>query len=156
MLAGPQSVSTAVDRVRGYRRAFQDAELAAQEEQIVWGSYTQDAGYDMAQQVLSATSRPTALFAANNFIAIGALQALRENGLRVPEDMALVTMDDIPPTFVIEPFLTVATQPAREMGQQAARLLLERVKGEIDSPCQQIVLPSEIIIRASSGKMITA
>jgi LacI family transcriptional regulator len=67
-----------------------------------------------------------------------------------------VAFDDIPPAFTIRPFLTVSKQPAREMGKQAARLLLERIKGEADHPCQQIVLSTETIIRTSSGPVVAA
>ena len=110
----------------------------------------------MAKEALAATPKPTAFFAANNFVAIGALQALKKKNYRVPEDIALVAFDDIPPAFTIEPFLTVAAQPAREMGKQAARLLLERIKGDIEHPCQQIIFPTEIVVRTSSGKNIAA
>ena len=87
----------------------------------------------MAKEALATNPKPTALFAANNFVAIGALRALKEKNFRVPEDIAIVTFDDIPLAYMIEPFLTVATQPAREMGKQAMRLLLERSKGRSQS-----------------------
>jgi LacI family transcriptional regulator len=151
MLSGPVSISTAADRVTGYRRALHEVGLEAQAELICYGEYTQESGYQMAQKALSLTPRPTALFAANNFIAIGALRALREVGMRVPEDMALVSFDDIPPAFVIEPFLTVAAQPAYEMGHRATELLLARLSGQAPPECQEIVLPTEIIVRRSSG-----
>ncbi|MCS7219810.1 MAG: LacI family DNA-binding transcriptional regulator [Anaerolineae bacterium] len=151
MLSGPVSISTAADRVAGYRRALQEAGLEAQAELVCYGEYTQESGYQMAQEALSLTPRPTALFAANNFIAIGALRALRETGVRVPEDMALVSFDDIPPAFAIEPFLTVAAQPAYEMGRRATELLLARLSGQAPPEPQEIVFPTEIIVRRSSG-----
>ncbi len=148
MLAGPQTVSTAVDRVAGYRRALAEAGLDADVELIYYGEYTQAGGYEMTQQVLTTTPWPTALFAANNFIAIGALRALRDAGLRVPEDMALVCFDDLP---AIDPSLTVAAQPAYEMGQRATELLLARLSGQAPKEYQEIVLPTEMIVRSSSG-----
>ena len=154
MLSGPVSISTAADRVTGYCRALQELGLEAQAELICYGEYTQESGYQMAQKVLSLIPRPTALFAANNFIAIGALRALREAGVHVPEDMALVSFDDIPPAFVIEPFLTVAAQPAYEMGRRATELLLARLSGQAPPECQEIVLPTEIIVRRSSGSPV--
>ena len=105
----------------------------------------------MMGRALSITPWPTAVFAANNFIAIGALKALRDVGLSVPEDVALVTFDDLPLTLLIDPFLTVATQPAYEMGRQATELLLARLAGQAPVECQEIVLPTEIIVRRSSG-----
>jgi LacI family transcriptional regulator len=148
ILAGPQTVSTAVDRVAGYRRALAEASLDASVELIYYGEYTQRGGYEMVQQALTTTPWPTALFAANNFIAIGALKALRDAGLRVPEDMALVCFDDLP---AIDPFLTVAAQPAYEMGQRATELLLARLSGQTPQEYQEIVLPTEMIVRSSSG-----
>ena len=154
MLAGPQSVSTSIDRVNGYRRALRDAGLAEKSEQIFWGEFTQVSGNQMAAEMLEKYPDITALVAANNFIAIGAMQLLNEKKVRVPEDIALVTVDDIPPAFTITPFFTVATQSALEMGRQATQLLLNRITGEIDAPCQEVILPVSMIIRTSSGENI--
>ena len=104
MLAGPLSVSTAVDRADGFCRALGEAGLAVCDDQILWGNFTQESGYENAQEALKATQKPTALFAANNFLAIGALRVLREKKHRVPEDIAVVTIDDIPPEYTITPF----------------------------------------------------
>ena len=154
LLTGRETVSTAVDRANGYRRALAEAGLLDSAAQLYWGEFTKESGFDMANQALAATPQPTALFAANNFIAYGALHALHEKGYHVPGDIALVTLDDNPPTFPIDPFLTVASQPAREMGQQAAQLLLERLKDPGDAEYHQIILPTKMIIRASSGQKI--
>jgi LacI family transcriptional regulator len=151
MLAGPRDISTATDRTDGFCRAFQEIGLEVSNEQIIWGEFTQEAGYAMAQQALQSATQPTALFAANNFVAIGALRALQESQVSVPDQLALVAVDDIPPAFAIKPFLTVAKQPEREMGKQATNLLLERIKGGTERPCRKIVLSTEMIIRTSSG-----
>jgi LacI family transcriptional regulator len=153
ILAGPPSVSTAVDRVNGFCRAFNDSGLSTNATQVVWGDYSQESGYEMAEEALARNPKITALFATNNFVAIGALRALKEKNYRVPEDIALVAFDDISPAIMIEPFLTVTTQPAREMGNQAVRLLLERIKEGSDRPSQEIILPTEMIIRKSSKKV---
>jgi len=125
ILSGPKDVSTAEDRVEGYCRALAEAGLDADDSLIYYGEFIQSAGYEMMGRALSVTPWPTAVFGGNNFIAIGALRALREVGLSVPEDVALVTFDDLPLTLLIDPFLTVATQPAYEMGRQATDLLLD-------------------------------
>ncbi|GAB4546732.1 MAG: substrate-binding domain-containing protein [Anaerolineae bacterium] len=151
MLSGPQGVSTAEDRVAGYQRALVASGLEIDTELILYGEFTQASGYEMTRRVLGVRVRPTALFAANNFIAIGALRALREAGLRVPEDMTLVSFDDLPQPFVIDPFLTVAAQPAYQMGHQATELLLARLSGSAPSEYQHILLPTETIVRRSSG-----
>lgn len=153
VLSGPKDVSTAADRVDGYCRALAEAGLEIRADWIRYGSFSQASGYEMAQQVLAASPRPTALFAINNFIAIGALRALRDAGLRVPEDMSVVTFDDRTSGLVTEPFLTVADQPAYEMGQKAADLLLTRLSGSAGNGYQEIVLPIEITVRRSSSPL---
>ena len=154
MLSGPETVSTAVDRASGYRQALTDANLPPDVSRLYWGEFNQESGYHIAKAALSASPPPTALFAANNFIAIGALHALKELDLRMPDDIALVTVDDSAPTFPQEPFLTAVTQPARDMGQQAAQLILNRLTDTIDKNTQHIILPTQLLVRASSGQNI--
>ena len=155
ILSGPLEVSTAADRVAGYRRALAESGQDSDSTLVLHGRLRQEGGYQMTQQVLALTPRPTALLAANNFIAIGAYRALRDAGLRVPQDMAMVAFDDLPPALILEPFLTVAAQPAYEMGQRATELLLARLAGTAPAECQEIVLPTEIIVRRSSGDPLT-
>jgi LacI family transcriptional regulator len=109
----------------------------------------------MTESILALPDRPTALFAVNNFIAIGALRALRDADLRIPEDMALVGFDDLPLALVVEPFLTVAAQPAYEMGARATDLLLTRIRGDGAEAPIEVILPTELIVRRSSGVGIT-
>ena len=154
MLAGPQKVSTAIDRVNGFCRALDESDQELCEPLVFWGGFTEEAGYEMTKKAIATTPQPTALFAANNFVAIGAIQALKEQNLRVPEDFALVAFDDIPAAYSINPFLTVANQPAREMGKRAALPLLDRINGNDARPCQEILLSTETIIRSSAGERL--
>ncbi|MGC9521573.1 MAG: LacI family DNA-binding transcriptional regulator [Anaerolineae bacterium] len=154
ILSGPQEVSTAADRVAGYQRALVEAGIPLDEQIVIYGAFTQPGGYEMTQEVLRLRPRPTALFAANNFIAVGAFRALREAGLQTPEDMALVAFDDIPLTFTMEPFLTVAAQRAYEMGQVATRLLFKRLTEDDPSGPEEILLPTDLVVRRSSGKSL--
>jgi LacI family transcriptional regulator len=150
VIAGPQQVSTASDRVEGYLRALDEAGLRHL-QQVYWGEYTLEAGFEFARQALLTSPRPTAIFATNNFIAIGVMRALKEARLRVPEDMSVVAFDDLPMAITIDPFFTVADQPAYEMGQQATELLLARLAGDAPEGFQEIVLPAPVIVRRSSG-----
>jgi LacI family transcriptional regulator len=93
------------------------------------------------------------LFAANNFIAFGAIRALREAGMSTPEDMSIAVFDDVPPGWVFDPFLTVVSQPAYEIGKQAAELMLERLAGKAPAEPRTIVLPSELITRRSTAPL---
>jgi len=151
ILSGSEAVSTATDRIAGYKRALADMNLPVNEAYIFQREFTLAAGDAMARQALALSPRPTALFAVNNFIAIGAFKVLQEMGLRVPEDISLVTFDDLPPTLRLGPFLTVAAQPAYEMGRRATELLLQRLAGDAPEPYQHVVLPTTLIVRQSSG-----
>jgi LacI family transcriptional regulator len=150
IITGPDNVSTSTDRVVGYRQALQDAGLS-ENEQVYYGGFNQQTGYDSTRIAMKSSQSPTAIFAANNFILIGVVKALRELNLRVPEDVSVVGFDDFPESMLIEPFFTVAVQPAYEMGQKAAELLINRINGEISKDCQKIVLPIEIKVRKSTG-----
>lgn len=150
VLSGPEEISTARDRVAGYRRAMEESGLSVDEENIFWGTFGHNAGYSATKEVLLTTPRPTALLLGNNFIAIGAMHALSEAGIRVPQAMALVSFDEFPPGLTIEPFFTCVAQPAYQMGYRAAELLLSRVLGQSSEPFQEIILPIEIILRRSS------
>jgi LacI family transcriptional regulator len=153
VLSGPQGVTTASDRIDGYRKAMQDAGLPVDESRILYTSFTPQGGYRMAQQALELSPRPTALFAANNFIAFGALRALRERSVRVPDEISVVTFDDLPEAINFDPFLTAAAQPAYEMGQRATTLLFERLSGNGPAEPQEIIMPTQIVIRGSSGRV---
>jgi LacI family transcriptional regulator len=155
VLSGPRGVSTAEDRVAGYCQAMHAAAIPVDENYIFFGEFNQEGGYEMTRRALNLYPRPTALFAANNFIAIGAMKALQDVGLDVPEDIALVGFDDLPPAMVSFPFFTVVSQPAYEMGRRATLLLLERLANPESGAFQEMVLPTQIIVRHSSGEAIT-
>ena len=154
IITGPDNVSTSTDRVVGYRAALNKAGLSAN-EQVYYGGFNQQTGYESTRIAMRSSQKPTAIFAANNFILIGVVKALRELNLRVPEDVSVVGFDDFPESMLIEPFFTVAIQPAYEMGQKAAELLIKKINGEIEEGCRKIILPTEIIVRRSTGPVHT-
>ena len=152
VLSGPEAVLTAVDRMEGFRYALVD-EGGLPEPIVEYGSFSIESGRRMTFAAIQHDPRPTALFATNNFIAIGALHALVELGLRVPEDVAVVGMDDLPEAMVTFPFLTVAAQPAFEIGHASVEMLLDR-RANPGQPTREVILPTTLVIRRSSGDPI--
>jgi LacI family transcriptional regulator len=150
MITGPMDVSTSVDRVAGYRRALIESGLG-DNEQIYYGEFNQHCGYEFTQQAMTRSPKPTAIFGANNFIAIGITQALRDSRLDVPGDVSVVAFDDLPEAMLVSPFLTFVAQPAYEMGRMATELLLKRISGELSGATQKLVLPAAIIERGSTA-----
>jgi LacI family transcriptional regulator len=149
LLTGSPHVATATDRLEGYRRALGEFGLNESAEMVFYGAFTLESGQEMTKLALAMHPRPTALFAGNNFIAIGMLQALHAAGVRVPDEMSVVGFDDLPASLLIDPFLTVAVQPAYEMGAQALEMLINRLTGNGTGVPREVVLPVEIVERKS-------
>jgi LacI family transcriptional regulator len=151
MLAETLSVSTSRDRRRGYREALEAAGIQPLPEFLVETTVDLRGGYVGTLALLRLDPRPSALFAINNLVAAGAMKAIREHGLTVPDDIALVAFDDIEHEAALSPFLTVMPQPAETFGTIAAQLLLDRVSGRPPANRRLVVLPSDLIVRESCG-----
>jgi LacI family transcriptional regulator len=156
-LSGPANLSVSQDRVAGYAQALNEAGLTIDPSLVTFGDFTIESGRDRMQALLARRPRPTAIFAGNNFIAAGALTVMREAGLRTPEDISVVVFDDLPDPYVFEPKLTVAVQPAYELGQVAAQRLLQKINHpatKMNDVCD-VILPVQIIIRQSTRSIMT-
>ena len=102
------------------------------------------------QQLLSVSPPPDAVFAANDMMALGALLSIKDAGLRIPGDMALVGFDDIPIDRLVTPALTTVTQFQSRLGRRAAELLLERIQGQAPAGGRSIEMPFDIVVRESA------
>ena len=147
-IVGPSSSTTGRERLDGYLQALQEHNLSRQAVLIRQGIPTEAVGEALACEFLDATPRPSAIFAGNNMLAAGALHAIRQRKLRIPDDVALVAFDDVPWMALVEPALTVICQPIYEIGVCAANLLLERLT-DATSPPKEVVLPTVLAVRQS-------
>jgi LacI family transcriptional regulator len=138
------------ERLIGYRTAIADAGLAALDELIALEGWRTRDGYNMCNRLLDL-SAPDALFAFGPRIAVGAAYALRERGLRIPEDIALVCVDDFGMGSDLDPLMTVSREPEREMGRRAAHFLVDRITKAYSGPPRELMLPATLIIRRSCG-----
>jgi len=138
----------------GYQLALQETGLETSDQLIFSGEFSVESGYQMTKKLLLMSPRPTAMFASNNFIAIGALKALRDAQVDVPGEMSVVGFDDLPLALVVDPFLTVADQPAYDMGRLATQRLLEHLDGKTIQEFQETILPVSIIERKSTKAII--
>lgn len=141
MISGPEAVVTARERAEGYRQAMARAGL---DSAVQYGEFSPSSGREMARRVLTAAERPTALVTANNFIAIGAARAAAELGLEIPDQLSIVTFDNIGADIAHEPFFTGAVQPVEEIGSIATRMLLERITGSFEGPGREVVLDTAL------------
>ena len=154
MISGPLNTSTAEDRVAGYRMALSEAGLPVDPRLIKRGEYRSVSGEQLTHQLWDEGLNPTAIFAANNAIAMGVIDALAKRGLRVPQDVALVCFDELPEGSQLFPFLTVVAQPAYDMGVNAAQLLLSRLDADTTLQPRRVVLPTRLILRYSCGRKL--
>ena len=155
MILGPDDVSTTRQRRQGYLDALWAAASSRTRHSCSRPRSTAPADTAPCERALALDPRPTAVFAVNNMTALGAMQAMREAGLTVPDDIALVCFDDVEHLAVLSPFLTVVDQPAETFGTLAAELLLERIgRPEARRP-RHVVLQPQLIIRRSCGSNAT-
>jgi LacI family transcriptional regulator len=152
-ITGPLNTTVGLDRRQGYLKALSERGLVIDQRLIVEGDFTEIGGYRAMQRLLP--HKPEAVFIASDTMAFGALRALREAQLSVPEDVALVSFDDLPLAAVSDPPLTVVRQKIRYVGIQAVEALLDILEHGPQPP-RRIVIPTELVIRASCGASIEA
>ncbi len=150
-IAGPQNTTTGVERREGYLGVVRDLGLDADPGLIVEAdAFSEDAGGRAMASLVGAGVGPSAIFGANDLIVIGALQALREAGLRVPADVSIVGFNDIPLAGLLEPALTTIRVPQLEMGIRGAHLLIDRLEGRPIADAR-VTLATELVVRASTA-----
>ncbi len=152
MILGADDVSTSRERYAGYCEALEAAGLPLERDLVVETTVDLPGGYRAMQQILALGERPSAIFAVNNMTALGAMQALREQGLSVPEAIALVCFDDVEHLAIWAPFMTVVDQPAEAFGAMATQMVLERIGGRATEKPRLVRLPTKLIIRTSCGR----
>jgi LacI family transcriptional regulator len=147
-ITGSMDLGCAVDRLAGYRSALRTYHLPEAPELIYEGTFFQPDGYAGASALLDLPVPPTAIFASNDVMAMGCMDAVRNRGLRVPDDVSIVGFDDIPQASLVRPALTTINQPLEKMGRVATQILLDLLKHP-EKEAERIELPTELIIRDS-------
>ena len=143
-----------VDRLRGYKQALADHNIPFKEELVVISNLSQEAGFEVGEKIRAMKKLPDAVFVANDNAAVGCMLALKQSGIRIPEDIAFVGFNNDPVSKVIEPNLTTINYPGYEMGKVAALNLINHLNGSsLLHSTNTIVLRSELIIRASSVRI---
>ena len=150
MITGPLNSLLSRDRLKGYRQALLANDIVIESVLIQEGDHTYDSGYNQMNKFLALENPPTAIFAANDSMAMGAIKAVKDQNLKVPEDVAVVGFDNIQFSEIFEPALTTIAQPLIEMGKQSMELLLKQIKGDSVKK-KQLVLDTKLIIRDSCG-----
>jgi len=147
-ITGPLSAQSAIDRLAGYRQALENTGISYNPHWVVEGNFTARSGYLAMQKLFQTDRQFTAIFSHNDRMAIGALSALHQAGLRVPEDISIIGYDDIPEAEFANPPLTTIRQNMVEIGAAAARLLIHLVENP-GAAAEQVLLGTQLVLRQS-------
>ena len=148
-VSGPEDLLSSSARVAGYRRALKEASITPHPDHLLYTDFTSKGGFEAFRELLSLRSRPTAVFAGNDLVAMGGICAANEQGVRVPEDLSVIGYDDIALASYCNPPLTTISQPKREIGELTARILVERITNAI-APLRRELLPPVLVVRKST------
>jgi LacI family transcriptional regulator len=154
VINGELQMEAAQARRDGYKQALLEAGIAIDPVLMVEGFFSEAAAYQAMLRLLDLAQPPTAVFCASDTMAIGAMHAIRQRGLGIPGDVALIGYDDLPLAANATPPLTSVRQPIGEMGAHAVRLLIEQIRRQ--GPVASVRLPARLTVRESSGEHITA
>jgi DNA-binding LacI/PurR family transcriptional regulator len=154
-ITGPLHLTNAMERLGGFKRAIQNAKLHIGPEYIQETTFDKHGGHSKALTLLRLIPRPTAIFAGNDMVALGALLAIRELGLRCPEDISLMGFDDLDLAETTNPALSSVSQSGYQLGTSATRILLDRLEGD-KGPSKHLVLETSLKIRNSVAPPLQA
>ncbi|MFN8075029.1 MAG: LacI family DNA-binding transcriptional regulator [Kineosporiaceae bacterium] len=150
LITGAMRVLCSLARLNGYRAALDNAGVTYDEDLVIYGDFYHEAGFTGTQKLLELDEPPTAIFACSDQMALGAYEAVRQRGLRVPEDVSVVGFDDLPQARWASPPLTTVRQPLAQMGMVAARTLLRLIAEEpLDSP--RLEVATDLVVRESTA-----
>ncbi len=146
IINGRQDSLVSQERLQGYYNAMQTYDIPARQEWIVWGDFTQYGGYHAVKALLALPERPTAIYTTNYTMTVGAVLALQEMRVSIPEQMSLVGFDRFESIELMEPALTMVEQPLNLIAQNAAQLILKRIRGEYSDFATTIKLNTKMVI----------
>lgn len=149
-ITGDLNTKTGQDRLKGFKKAIENKAISLPKEFIVEGDYSRGSGYTSMMKLLHAPITPTAVFAANDLMAIGAYAAIFEKGLRIPTDISIVGHDDIDVASVVRPGLTTMAQPKYRIGERAVELLVNSIEEKEIYQSEEIILKTNLVLRSSA------
>ena len=152
-ITGTMDIHASIDRLAGFKAALKAEHVPEEDALFYQGSFLQESGYKGAMYLLKLPEAPSAIFASNDVMALGVIEATRELGLNIPDDVSIIGFDDISMSALVHPSLTTVMQPLEHMGKVAAQMLLDIIANPNKS-VRRIVLPTELVIRESCRSVL--
>ncbi|HHY81406.1 MAG TPA: LacI family transcriptional regulator [Clostridiales bacterium] len=149
IICGPSNIYTTKERLKGYVRAHEDYAVKVDNDLVQYGKYDVESGYHMLIHLLKMENPPTAVYVTNYEMTLGAIMAINEKGIKVPDQMSLIGFDNIQLAKIVKPSLSIVVQPMKEIGEKAAQVLLSRLNKENTGGPSISRLKTELLIRES-------
>lgn len=153
IVVGPKDIFTSQERLKGYKKALEDQKIKVNNDNIVFSNYTVQGGYESLKKLIEKNKDMTAVFITNYEMTLGAIIAINELGIRIPEDISFIGFDNLQLSRVVKPKLTIVDQPLEEIGQNVANLMLKRLGDSKKETKTKIQLMTTLIERESVAKI---
>jgi LacI family transcriptional regulator len=150
IISGPSGLSSGAERLKGCKKAFDDHQITIEQSLIKFGDFKKESGYCFTKEILQGSNPPTAIFVTNNQMTIGALSALNELKTRIPEDISLISFDDMEWYSFLNPPITTVEHSPYQMGKKAGEMLVRRISKKEGKP-KRVLFPSNLIVRGSTS-----
>lgn len=154
IITGPSNVFTGLERLKGYQQALKDHRIEFDDNYVIQGPFTRETGYEGTQELLTMEERPEAIFAGNDYIAMGVIDAVEELGLHIPEEIAVVGFDDTKFASNQRIRLTTVSQRTYEMGNLGVQILIDYIERKETDYTHRVVLEPRLVIRESCGEKL--
>jgi LacI family transcriptional regulator len=153
IICGPGDIYTAQERLKGYERVHEDYAMTIDSELIKKGDYQVESGYRLLLELIKMKEPPTAVLVTNYEMTLGAVMAINESDIKVPDDISLIGFDNLQLAKVVKPPLSIVVQPVKQIGEVAANMILRRLKGDNSNFPSMIRLKTELILKDSIKKI---
>jgi len=156
IISGPMSSKPGRERFYGYENSLRVNNIDIREDLVFYGDFKLESGYEITKRILQLEQKPTAIFAANNMMALGCIKALIENGVSVPGDMAFISFDDVDMFEIMNLNISTISRPTELMGEVAAEMLFDLIKNkqEKQTSIKEILLETKLVLRGSEKLVI--
>lgn len=153
IICGPKDIYTSQERLKGYLRVHEDYALNIEKDLILYGNYDMESGYQLLIHLIEMNNPPTAVFVTNYDMTLGAIMAINEKGIKIPDQLSIIGFDNLHLAKIVNPPLSIVVQPMKEIGEKAAHVLLSRLQGENKGEASIYRLKTEVLIKDSIKTM---
>ncbi len=154
IICGPDSIFTASERLKGYVRVHEDYSMKIDESLIKKGDYESDSGFRLLNELLDMENPPSAVFVTNYEMTLGAVMALNERNVKIPDELSVIGFDNLHMAKIVKPSLSIIVQPMEQIGETAANILLKRLKGDMSNYPAMLRLKTELQLNKSVRELL--